>query len=158
MWLSIFNDDEIVRFDYQNYTFGKGIAYHDLVPGTRQVLAVETEFDCVFPFFWLIKKAIELKWDSIKSSTGTGNNLGCHYYLCVGDYHRQDVHIQLCDTLFNDPVAIVLNKIPEEHWSELCQLYLTDVLKSTHNVPHRSDLDEYEVYYYITIIILYLLL
>ena len=156
MWLDIFSDDEIVRFDYQNYAFGKGIAYHDLVPGTGQVLAVETKFDCVFPFFWLIKKAIELKWNSIKSYTGTGGNLGCHYYLCLGDY-RQDVHIQLCDTLSNDPVAIVLNKLPEEHWSELCQIYLTDVLKSMHNVPHRNYSDEYEVCHYI-ILIIYLLL
>ena len=154
--MDIFSDNEIVRFDYQNYAFGKGIAYHDLIPGTGQVLAVETKFDCVFPFFWLIKKAIELKWNSIKSYTGTGGNLGCHYYLCLGDY-RQDVHIQLCDTLSNDPVAIVLNKLPEEHWSELCQIYLTDVLKSMHNVPHRNYSDEYEVCHYI-ILIIYLLL
>ena len=151
LWLSIFSDGEIVRFDYQNYTLGKGIAY-DLAPGAGQVLAVETVFDCEFPFFWLIKEAIESKWDLIISSTGVEGIYDAIIILCLLGDHRQDVHIQLCDMLSNEPIAVVLNKMPKEHWSTLCQSYLTDVLKSVHNVPHRNASSEYEVYHYVSVL------
>ena len=49
-----------------------GIGYQDLrvVPGIGQIVAVETEFDCRFPFFWLVKEAFESKWDLVKSLPG----------------------------------------------------------------------------------------
>ena len=64
------------------------------------------------------------------------------------DDHRQNVHVRLCDMLHDDPVATVLMRVPEEHWSELCLLYLNDFLRSVHNVPHHKASDEYEVQYY----------
>ena len=52
---------------------GKGI--HELQPSTTggggRVLAAEEEFVCQFPFYWLIKEAIESKWETVKSSSST---------------------------------------------------------------------------------------
>ena len=70
LWHAIFSNKEVMRFSFQNYTLGFGIAYQVAVPGTGQTLAAESEFDCEFPFFWLIKEAIESKWESVRSSLG----------------------------------------------------------------------------------------
>ena len=67
--------------------------------------------------------------------------------MSLGDY-RQNMHVRLCDMLHDDPVANILMRVPEEHWSELCLLYLNDVLKSVHSVPHLKASDEYEVKFY----------
>ena len=76
LWLSIFSNEELVQFSYQNYSMGKGI--HELQPlptgeggGGGRVLAAEENFVCQFPFYWLIKEAIESKWETIKSSSST---------------------------------------------------------------------------------------
>ena len=74
LWLSIFSDEELVQFSYQSYAMGKGI--HELQPSTTgggggRVLAAEEEFVCQFPFYWLIKEAIESKWETVKSSSST---------------------------------------------------------------------------------------
>ena len=73
LWLSIFSDEELVQFSYQSYAMGKGI--HELQPSTTggggRVLAAEEEFVCQFPFYWLIKEAIESKWETVKSSLST---------------------------------------------------------------------------------------
>ena len=76
LWLSIFSDEELVQFSYQSYAMGKGI--HELQPGGGgggggggRVLAAKEEFVCQFPFYWLIKEAIESKWETVKSSSST---------------------------------------------------------------------------------------
>ena len=73
LWLSIFSNEELVQFSYQSYSMGKGI--HELQPSTTggggRVLAAEEEFVCQFPFYWLIKEAIESKWETVKSSSST---------------------------------------------------------------------------------------
>ena len=73
LWLSIFSNEELVQFSYQSYAMGKGI--HELQPSTTggggRVLAAEEEFVCQFPFYWLIKEAIESKWETAKSSSST---------------------------------------------------------------------------------------
>ena len=70
LWHGIFSSEEVMHFSFQNYTLGMSISHQDTVPGTRQTLAAETEFDCEFPFFWLIKEAIESKWESVRSVSG----------------------------------------------------------------------------------------
>ncbi|XP_019853235.1 PREDICTED: E3 ubiquitin-protein ligase RNF213-like [Amphimedon queenslandica] len=130
LWHAIFSNEEVIRFSFQNYTLGLGISYQVAVPGMGQTLAAESEFDCEFPFFWLIKEAIESKWETVRSSS---------------DDHRQNVHVRLCDMLHDDPVANVLMRVPQKHWSELCLLYLNDVLRSVHNAPHHKASDEYEI-------------
>ena len=67
--------------------------------------------------------------------------------MSLGD-HRQEIQNKLCNMLHDDPVVSVLMKVPEEHWSELCQLYLYDILRSAHSVPHHKASDEYEVHHY----------
>ena len=74
LWLSIFSNEEFVQFSYQSYAMGKGI--HELQSSTTgggggRVLAAEEEFVCQFPFYWLIKEAIESKWETVKSSSST---------------------------------------------------------------------------------------
>uniref|UniRef100_A0A1X7SDQ3 Uncharacterized protein n=1 Tax=Amphimedon queenslandica TaxID=400682 RepID=A0A1X7SDQ3_AMPQE len=72
LWLSIFSNEELVLFSYQSYAMGKGI--HELQPTTTgviggRVLAADEEFVCCFPFFWLIKEAIEAKLDAVRTSS-----------------------------------------------------------------------------------------
>ena len=75
LWLSIFSNKEFVQFSYQSYAMGKGI--HELQSSTTggggggRVLAAEENFVCRFPFYWLIKEAIESKWETVKSSSST---------------------------------------------------------------------------------------
>ena len=76
LWLSIFSNEELAQFSYQSYAMGKGI--HELQPSTTvggggggRVLAAKEEFVCQFPFYWLIKEAIESKWETVKSSSST---------------------------------------------------------------------------------------
>ena len=70
LWLSLFSNEELVLFSYQSYAMGKGI--HELQPTTTgggRVLAADEEFVCCFPFFWLIKEAIEAKLDAVRTSS-----------------------------------------------------------------------------------------
>ena len=73
LWLSIFSNEEFVQFSYQSYAMGKGI--HELQLSTSggggKILAAEEEFVCHFPFYWLIKEAIESNWETVKSSSST---------------------------------------------------------------------------------------
>ena len=48
---------------------GRGI---DFQAGYRRgkALASDHQFSCQFPFFWLIKEAIEANWEAFRTSSG----------------------------------------------------------------------------------------
>ena len=159
LWLSIFSNEEFVQFSYQSYAMGKGI--HELQSSTTgggggggRVLAAEEEFVCQFPFYWLIKEAIESKWETAKSSSSTYTERReneedrkegkVNTLFDLGD-NRQDIYVQLCEVLSESQLAIILNRIPEEYWNEFYYYYLGDILRSIHHVPHHKATDEYEV-------------
>uniref|UniRef100_A0A1X7TWB5 RZ-type domain-containing protein n=1 Tax=Amphimedon queenslandica TaxID=400682 RepID=A0A1X7TWB5_AMPQE len=127
LWLLIFSNEGLVQFSYQNFMMGKGI---DAGYKKGQALASDDEFSCQFPFFWLVKECIETTWEAFKSSSGE---------------HRQELHSRLIEVLSNNPLASVLQIMPEEQWNTLYQYYMLDVLKSMHHVPHHRATDEYEI-------------
>ena len=145
LWLLIFANEGLVQFSYQNFMMGKGI---DAGYKKGQALASDDEFSCQFPFFWLVKESIETTWEAFKTSSGTKNSCFdiMHVHICVpvGE-HRQEFHSQLIEVLSNNPLASVLQIMPEEQWSALYQYYMLDILKSMHHVPHQRAGDEYEV-------------
>ena len=125
---------------------GKGI---DSGYKKGQVLASDDEFSCQFPFFWLIKESIETTWEAFKSSSGILKIVLTYCNTCtctvpVGE-HRQELHSRLIDVLSNNPLASVLQIMPEDQWSALYQYYMLDILKSMHHVPHHKATEEYEV-------------
>ena len=58
LWLQIFSNIELCQFSYEQMTIGRSSNYH---PGTMHRMG--SDFQCNFPFFWLIKECIEAKWD-----------------------------------------------------------------------------------------------
>lgn len=67
LWITIFNNQDLVEFSYQNYMMNRGIVYHN---HGEQTLASDVKFVCQFPFFWLIKGSIDSKLGLVKSSFG----------------------------------------------------------------------------------------
>ena len=51
---------------------GKGLGNNDNLRRGQQ-LTVKEEFVCQFPFFWLIKEAIESKWETSKTTSSIIN-------------------------------------------------------------------------------------
>ena len=64
LWLQIFTNDKLCQFSYDAIAMGKS---EDIHPGGQQH---REDFHCQFPFFWLIKEAIDSKWDNAKAVTG----------------------------------------------------------------------------------------
>ena len=75
LWLQIFSDDKLCQFSYQSFSIGKGIEYHDFQSAVHKVgtpgVAVMEQLSCQFPFFWLVKEAIDSKLESAKHTAGT---------------------------------------------------------------------------------------
>lgn len=88
LWMSIFSNDELVQFSYLNFSLNKGIGTQEVQllqasatrTGGEQLLAIDEEFECQFPFFWLIKEAIESKWEPAKNTSGTGLLVKCLFF------------------------------------------------------------------------------
>ena len=53
---------------------GKGIEYHEFQPVVHRVgtpgVAAREQFSCQFPFFWLVKEAIDSKFDIARNTAG----------------------------------------------------------------------------------------
>jgi hypothetical protein len=130
LWIDIFRDDKICQFDYASFSIGKGIGHNDDPKGRGQVILTKEEFECQFPFFWLVKDAFESQWEAAKATGGDD---------------QYTVHKQLCDILNDTPIASVLVKIPESHHNELYQYYLSDFIRSVHHVSHHRANNEHEV-------------
>lgn len=60
--MQIFSNEHLVQFSYQIYMTNKGIFHYDQEPGMT--------FKCQFPFFWLIKEAIDSNVEMIGFSFG----------------------------------------------------------------------------------------
>ena len=143
LWLQIFTNEKLCQFSYDAIAMGRS---EDILPGGQQY---REDFSCQFPFFWLIKEAIDSKWDNAKGMVVQLLSLDCDHEIHFFSYHEggheQQVHKQLCDLLEDDPVAVVLRDVDISHWEKLCQLYLQDFLRSVHRVPHHMIKEEYEV-------------
>lgn len=87
----MFSNNELMQFNYESYSQGKVSVYHDLLQqataatGGREGMA-RREFECQFPFFWLVKESIELKWETAKSTPGMMVYFSLTYRV-VGYFH-----------------------------------------------------------------------
>ena len=64
LWLHIFSDPNIVKFDYNDMITDK----HQLIGlGGRRS---RSDFKCHLPFSWLIHDSVNGQWDNAKSSAG----------------------------------------------------------------------------------------
>ena len=59
LWLKIF----------QSSITEEHLSYEQMV-STQKVVIAEEEFECQFPFFWLVKEAIGMQWESAKGMRG----------------------------------------------------------------------------------------
>ncbi len=57
LWLAMFRDPQIMRFRYEDL----------VLPGVERRM-LEDEFECQFPFSWLIREEVEAQWDNAKST------------------------------------------------------------------------------------------
>ena len=60
LWLQIFTNEKLCQFSYDAIAMGRS---EDIHPGGQQY---REDFSCRFPFFWLIKEAIDSNWDNAK--------------------------------------------------------------------------------------------
>lgn len=145
--MQIFSNEHLVQFSYQIYMTNKGIFHYDQKPGMT--------FKCQFPFFWLIKEAIDSNVEMIGFSCGKIIMQVIHKIMkrviLTGSKNLVENLVQLCHMLSDNPVATVLRNLPDEYSVELCQFYLHDVIRSTHHVPHCLPKKEYQVSFLIYI-------
>ncbi len=65
LWLQIFGDQQVVKFDYNDMITDK----HQLIGlGGRRG---RSDFKCSLPFSWLIHDAVKSQWCNAKSTAGT---------------------------------------------------------------------------------------
>ena len=73
LWLGIFANNQICRFSYSDIiTKGQQQRQHNdriRVPGIGKLLA-SPEYKCKFPFSWLIRDAINSRWNDAAASAG----------------------------------------------------------------------------------------
>ena len=71
LWVQIFSNDKLCQFSYESFSMGKGIEYQEFQTVVKMHgIATKEEFSCQFPFFWLIKEAIDSKLESAKNIAG----------------------------------------------------------------------------------------
>ena len=71
LWAQIFSNDKLCQFSYESFSMGKGIEYQEFQTVVKMHgIAAKEEFSCQFPFFWLIKEAIDSKLESAKNIAG----------------------------------------------------------------------------------------
>ena len=63
-WLAMFRDRKVMQFIYTEMVVRKQ------VPGAGSRMA-EEEFQCQFPFSWMVWEAFKAQWDAAKSTAGT---------------------------------------------------------------------------------------
>ena len=73
LWVQIFSNDKLCQFSYESLSMGKGKVHK----GFQTVnfvkihgIATKEKFSCQFPFFWLIKEAIDSKLENAKNIAG----------------------------------------------------------------------------------------
>ena len=65
LWLQIFNSPNVLDLDYEQ------LIRKEKVP------VADDNFQCKFPFSWIVKEAIDNLWESTRNTTGNGMN--CTY-------------------------------------------------------------------------------
>lgn len=79
LWLKIF----------QSSVTEEHLSYEQMV-STQKVIIAEEEFECQFPFFWLVKEAIEMQWESAKGMRGYCFYLIFSSFACIVTFHNYD--------------------------------------------------------------------
>lgn len=69
MWLQIFSNKKLCQFSYESFSKIEHQAFQPAI-GVLYQTAVKQEFSCQFPFFWLIKEAIDVKLENAKNTAG----------------------------------------------------------------------------------------
>ena len=64
-WLAMFRNQQLCYEDMVSH----GMQHRELVPALGGRMA-EEDFQCQLPFSWLVKEAVDLQWQSAKSTSG----------------------------------------------------------------------------------------
>ena len=69
LWLTVFTCCELCSFSYTEVS----VEEEDGLAGIRKRKSIDNEFQCQFPFFWLIKETLDSHWNTIIAATGKIN-------------------------------------------------------------------------------------
>eukprot|EP00731_Ephydatia_muelleri_P007093 Em0003g1341a len=99
LWLAIFGDPQIVQFKYadivaaKEHNDGKGVA----------------QFQCQFPFFWLVKETIDSNHESSKKALGLSDS---------------DITSNLTVQVLSSPIGAILASVSKVHENQLYESIL----------------------------------
>ena len=72
LWLTVFTCCELCSFSYTEVS----VHEDDGLAGIRKRKSVDNEFQCQFPFFWLIKETLDAHWNTVITATGKITHYG----------------------------------------------------------------------------------
>ena len=68
-WLSVFSNESLCKFSFEQIAMREG-STHQIPGGSGKRVSIFDEFNCQFPFFWLIKDTVDSFWNDAKSVAG----------------------------------------------------------------------------------------
>ena len=68
-WMTVFTNESLCKFSCEQIAMGGGLE-HQISGVAGKQLFFFNEFNCQFPFFWLIKDTIDAQWDNAKIVKG----------------------------------------------------------------------------------------
>ena len=150
LWMTVFTCYELWGFSYTEVS----VHEEDGLAGIRKRKSIDNEFQCQFPFFWLIKETLESHWNTIITATGkitcyAFEKRVCLIYLSTDNLHQQQIHQYLCKHLAGFRVGKMLDRVGKEedkgNCTDLYRRYLRDYIRCVHLVTHSQSSAEYKV-------------
>lgn len=135
-WLAMFNASNVMSFKY-----GAPVNMADNFK----------EFDCKLPFFWIIKEAFDVQWDTAESVAQKGmenlfsfcTGLHFHGFYTEGDISSSSLCDQLCSLVASSPIGQVITAFSKDsHYLYTC--YAHDFLRSVHHKSSKTKTSDIE--------------